>query len=442
MLYDVFISHASEDKNDVARPLATRLRKLGLRVWLDEFELTIGDSLRRSIDRGLSQSRFGVVILSPNFFEKDWPQQELNGLAAKEVDGLKVILPVWHNITQAQVSARSPMLSDRLAATTERGIEEVAAQIFRVAKPASPSPPPRQERPRPAEAEPPAVASAQSRPTGSDAAPSKHVNESDDTTTGEKVLGAVFGLIVLLGVIFGGRYVWRLVNSGDSTQPGVTGAHFLTPGESTLVMNSPSGGNRVGTFCCYVSDGLGQRYILSSTLVISGSTGDVVVPLRSEAASANDRQDKDNWVARLAHNITRPDYSADPRIVGGIARLREDVKVTDEVPGLGHIKGLAPQVEVGEVLRIRGPRVGPVEVRVRQINVDASNSLFRYLNKLPGMILVDDVVGDNDSGAPVLNKNNQLVGIVIGGGADVTIVAPIVPILERYNVALTQPDRP
>ena len=70
MEYDVFISHASEDKADVARPLAAHLQKLGLRVWLDEFELTLGDSLRRKIDHGLSKSKYGLVILSPAFFSK------------------------------------------------------------------------------------------------------------------------------------------------------------------------------------------------------------------------------------------------------------------------------------------------------------------------------------------------------------------------------------
>lgn len=72
--YDVFISHATEDKEEIVRPLATALVVRGLRVWYDEFELRIGDSLRRKIDAGLANSRFGVVVLSPNFFAKNWPQ--------------------------------------------------------------------------------------------------------------------------------------------------------------------------------------------------------------------------------------------------------------------------------------------------------------------------------------------------------------------------------
>lgn len=71
--YDVFISHASEDKDAVVRPLAHALQKAGLSVWFDEFELQIGDSLRRKIDTGLARSRFGVVVLSQAFLGKGWP---------------------------------------------------------------------------------------------------------------------------------------------------------------------------------------------------------------------------------------------------------------------------------------------------------------------------------------------------------------------------------
>jgi hypothetical protein len=71
--HDVFICHASEDKGDFVRPLADELQRQGLRVWYDEFTLKVGDSLRREIDRGLRDARYGVVVLSPAFFVKDWP---------------------------------------------------------------------------------------------------------------------------------------------------------------------------------------------------------------------------------------------------------------------------------------------------------------------------------------------------------------------------------
>ena len=92
MAWDVFISHATEDKDAVAEPLAQGLSRAGLSVWYDRFSLKIGDSLRESIDRGLAESRFGIVILSSSFFAKHWPSQELNGLAQREVNGQAIRL--------------------------------------------------------------------------------------------------------------------------------------------------------------------------------------------------------------------------------------------------------------------------------------------------------------------------------------------------------------
>jgi hypothetical protein len=128
--WDIFISHASEDKEAIARPLADALTDKGLTIWYDEFSLTVGDSLRESIDRGLARSRYGVVILSPHFFEKHWPRQELNGLATREVSGNKVILPVWHNVGFDEVREFSPTLADRLAVTTDKGLDHVVKGIL------------------------------------------------------------------------------------------------------------------------------------------------------------------------------------------------------------------------------------------------------------------------------------------------------------------------
>jgi hypothetical protein len=127
--WDVFISHASEDKDAIATPLAEALRANGLRVWYDDFSLRLGDSLRQSIDRGLARSRFGVVILSAYFFEKHWPQQELNGLATREVNGAKVILPVWHGVGFTEVRNYSVTLADRLAVQTKDGLANVVQKI-------------------------------------------------------------------------------------------------------------------------------------------------------------------------------------------------------------------------------------------------------------------------------------------------------------------------
>jgi len=100
VLYDLFICHASEDKKPFVRTLADALKKEHVEVWYDEFSLKLGDSIRRSLDKGLKQSRFGVVVLSKAFFQKKWPQYELDGLAEREMSGRdKVIAPnlAWRN---------------------------------------------------------------------------------------------------------------------------------------------------------------------------------------------------------------------------------------------------------------------------------------------------------------------------------------------------------
>ena len=130
--WDVFICHASEDREELARPLANALDDKGLRVWFDEFTLTIGDNLQRSIDYGLSRSNYGVVIISHNFFAKEWPQKELDGLMTREVEGKKVILPVWHNIEAEEIREYSPMLAGRVAVSSRKGLQTVVGEILKV----------------------------------------------------------------------------------------------------------------------------------------------------------------------------------------------------------------------------------------------------------------------------------------------------------------------
>ena len=131
--YDLFISHASEDKDDFVRPLANALKSLGVKVWYDEFTLKVGDSLRGSIDRGLVNARFGTVVLSYSFFSKNWPQYEFDGMVAREMSGHKMILPIWHKVTKDEVIRFSPTLADKVALNSStNGIDEIAAQLAEV----------------------------------------------------------------------------------------------------------------------------------------------------------------------------------------------------------------------------------------------------------------------------------------------------------------------
>lgn len=128
--YDLFISHASEDKDDFVRPLAETLQGLGLKVWYDEFSMRVGDSLRRKIDSGLRNSRYGTVVLSADFIKKEWTNYELDALVAREMNGHKMILPIWHKITKTDVMNYSPNLADKIALNTSFStIEEIAHQL-------------------------------------------------------------------------------------------------------------------------------------------------------------------------------------------------------------------------------------------------------------------------------------------------------------------------
>lgn len=112
------------------------LRAQHVEVWYDEFSLQIGDSLRRSIDRGLAESRFGIVILSPSFFRKHWSQWELDGLVARQNSGEQgLILPVWHDVSREEVLAYSPPLADKLAVASSSGLDEVVRRLLAVIRP-------------------------------------------------------------------------------------------------------------------------------------------------------------------------------------------------------------------------------------------------------------------------------------------------------------------
>lgn len=132
----VFICHASEDKAEIARPLALALRERHIEVWFDEFKLKVGDSLRQKIDEGLAKSDFGIVIVSPAFFTKRWTQRELNGLVAREMASTRpIVLPVWHDIDRDAVVAQSPPLADVFAATSDAGLDSVVASLLRTIRP-------------------------------------------------------------------------------------------------------------------------------------------------------------------------------------------------------------------------------------------------------------------------------------------------------------------
>ena len=118
--YDVFVSHAWEDKEDFVNEFVDALRACRLRVWYDTSEIKWGDSMRNRIDDGLKKSRFGVAVLSPNYIAdgKYWTKAELDGLFQLESINGKVLLPIWHNLTKKDIMEYSPIIASKLAMST------------------------------------------------------------------------------------------------------------------------------------------------------------------------------------------------------------------------------------------------------------------------------------------------------------------------------------
>ena len=139
--FDVFISHASEDKARFVEALDIALRQRGVTCWYDSRGIHLGDDFRRRMDEGLSQARFGVVVLSPNFF-KYWPEAELSALFNQEATfNQSRIIPVRLDLDRATLTRRLPLLAPRAEVSWDLGVATVADRIRDVVRSSAPSMP-------------------------------------------------------------------------------------------------------------------------------------------------------------------------------------------------------------------------------------------------------------------------------------------------------------
>jgi TIR domain len=131
-----FISHDSRDKDSLVRGLALEMSKLMCPVWYDEYSLTVGDSLRASIEKGLKETRKCVVVLSPNFLSNEgWGKAEFDSVFTREIlEKENVILPVWHNVNVEEVYQYSPRLADKVGLNSSIGVKELAKKLSDVVK--------------------------------------------------------------------------------------------------------------------------------------------------------------------------------------------------------------------------------------------------------------------------------------------------------------------
>lgn len=126
----VRLRHFIPRQHHVLRPLAEALRSHCLEVWYDEFELKIWMNLRRTIDKGIAGSRFGIVVISKAFFGKGWTNYELDGIVTRSVSSEQTVLAIWHNVSKQEVIGYSLPLADKVARrTATHTVAEVAAEI-------------------------------------------------------------------------------------------------------------------------------------------------------------------------------------------------------------------------------------------------------------------------------------------------------------------------
>jgi RNA-directed DNA polymerase len=92
--YDVFISHASEDKDEIARPIFEACAKLGLKAFLDEAHIGWGQSFTQKINTALGSARTVLAVVSSTSVAKEWPIVEVNTALALEVSGQKKVVPL------------------------------------------------------------------------------------------------------------------------------------------------------------------------------------------------------------------------------------------------------------------------------------------------------------------------------------------------------------
>ena len=128
---DVFIVHAPEDKA-VVRTFAFALRKKGLKVAYDDFELNSGDNLHQKVNGGLDDSNFGIVVISRSFVKQKWVEGGIAQLAVKTFSGKQVLLPLWHDIMRGEALEFCPGIADLESRNTAVStFDEIAEDVAR-----------------------------------------------------------------------------------------------------------------------------------------------------------------------------------------------------------------------------------------------------------------------------------------------------------------------
>lgn len=132
---DIFLSHDSRDKKELARPLAHSMIKLGLNAWYDEFALKPGDRLSSSIDKGLTECKHAILLITPHFLQNEgWTSVEMSALLTRAVSEKNLLIPIWVGVDKKSVAARSSVLADLFAITDFFDADDLASKIYPIVR--------------------------------------------------------------------------------------------------------------------------------------------------------------------------------------------------------------------------------------------------------------------------------------------------------------------
>lgn len=125
--YDVFISHARKDKNDYVNELNEAVKKLGISIFYDTDVISWGDNWKQVILNGTKSSEFAIIVISNNFFDREWTEKELNEFLIQQNENQqKTVLPLLYGITLDELKAHYPELGDiQCLSTSDFDIDDI-----------------------------------------------------------------------------------------------------------------------------------------------------------------------------------------------------------------------------------------------------------------------------------------------------------------------------
>uniref|UniRef100_UPI004055A306 toll/interleukin-1 receptor domain-containing protein n=1 Tax=Candidatus Electronema sp. TaxID=2698783 RepID=UPI004055A306 len=129
-IHDAFISYAVED-NDFAAKIAHTLQANGLSVWFAPLNLTVGDKLLDSIEKGLKNSRSGILVLTKQYLNKKWTSHEMDILIRQHVESGKLILPIWLGVDKKQIEERHITLSGIIGISETKDFSFVVSKLVK-----------------------------------------------------------------------------------------------------------------------------------------------------------------------------------------------------------------------------------------------------------------------------------------------------------------------